>query len=224
MAPALVLVARVQQRSYFPRFQFSCGKRRLTFDIMFNNLTFAFIKTGANTENKEFYTECFEKIGIMELVYKTFSMKSTVEAKFMYVYDLLENYKKLPMENTMVNVKDNMEASIFRSQSNMYFKMGNYVKAVQGYNNCVMVAVVGSKEYAIALANRSAALFKLEKYENSIVDIHLALANNYPSQLAYKLYKREVECLVNMGKMSEAKLKFKVRIIMLLLCFNTINY
>jgi len=151
-------------------------------------------------------------------------MKPTVEAKFMYVYDLLKTCKKLPMENIMINDKDNMEAIDMRNESNIYFKMGNYIKAVQGYNNCVKVAVVGSEEYAFALANRSATLFNLQKYENSIIDIHLALANNYPSQLAYKLYKREVECLVNMGKISEAKFKFKVRILMLLLCFNTINY
>jgi len=176
-------------------------------------MSFAFAETGANTENTEFYTECFVKTGTMELVYKTFNMKPTVDAKFMYVYDLLKTYKKLPMENTMINVKDDTEANDIRNHSNMHFKMGDYIKAIQGYNNCVKVAVIGSIEYALALANRSATLFHLQKYENSIVDIHLALVNNYPPQRAYKLYKREIECLVNMGKMSEAKLKFKVRII-----------
>jgi len=72
-----------------------------------------------------------------------------------------------------------------------------------------MTADLGSQEYALALANRSAALYYLEEYDACITNIHYALAANYPKELVYKLYDREIKCLVKMRKISLAKLKFE---------------
>jgi len=164
-------------------------------------------------ENVEFYTDCFEKDGTMKQVYEMFSKEPTTEAKFMYVYNLLKTNKKLPVENNMTNTKNDMEARELRIQANKHFNSENFIKALQGYNSSVMVAVVGNIDYALAVANRSAALYNLQKYSACLDDIHYALTNKYPSQLAYKLYEREIKCLVKIGKTSQAKFKFKVSII-----------
>lgn len=46
---------------------------------------------------------------------------------------------------------------------------------------------------AIALANRSAALYHLEKYDLALVDITLA-EKNYPKDMMYKLKERAARC------------------------------
>lgn len=159
-------------------------------------------------ENDAFYTDCFEND--TKRVYETFSNLPTAEAKFVYVNGLLESGNKLPVENNMTNVKDDNDASQLRHQANIHFRSQDYVKALRDYNISVMVAVVGSEDYALAVANRSAALFQLEKYDASVGDIRHALANNYPLELAYKLYDREVKCLLKLKKITQANHKYKV--------------
>jgi len=141
----------------------------------------------------------------------------------MYVYNLLKLNNKLPVEHIMTNIKDNLEACEIRNQGNTLLNKKSFTNALRSYNASVMVAVVGSEDYALALACRSFALYNLKKYEACIVDIHYALANKFPTQQAYELYDREVKCLINLGKIRQAKLKYKVSIVMLFY-FNTIKY
>lgn len=87
------------------------------------------------------------------------------------------------------------------------------MSALCEYNKSVMTAKIDSQEYALALANRSAALYHLEEYDDCIRDVHHALAAQYPNEIAYKLYDREIKCLQKMGKISLAELKFDVGVI-----------
>ncbi|XP_078669495.1 protein-lysine N-methyltransferase SMYD4-like [Branchiostoma floridae x Branchiostoma belcheri] len=63
-------------------------------------------------------------------------------------------------------------------------------------------------EFSLALANRSAVLFSLGKYELSLNDIDLALRHGYPVELKYKLHERKGRCLWNLGRDQEALQSF----------------
>lgn len=160
-----------------------------------------------------FYTQCFVNEEIMGDVYVTFSKHPTTESKFLFIYDLLKKYNKLPSSSWNLfpskEVKSNKRARKLRTEGNAQFQNKIYDKAYLKYNQSVMTADSGSQEYALALANRSAALYYLEEYDACISNIHCALAANYPKELVYKLYDREIKCLVNMRKISLAKFKFK---------------
>lgn len=171
-------------------------------NIILNNLSIF--------KNDLFFTESFQQKEIMSEVYMTFANKPTAESKFLYTYDILLKENKLPTKCLLINEKNNKKASKIRAQANIQFQNKNYVSALCEYNKSVMIAKINSQDYALALANRSAALYYLEEYDACICDIHHALATKYPSELAYKLYEREVKCLERMGKILEAKLKFKV--------------
>lgn len=52
---------------------------------------------------------------------------------------------------------------------------------------------VTEEKFAIALANRSAALYHLEKYNLALSDIGLA-EKGYPKEIMYKLKERAARC------------------------------
>uniref|UniRef100_A0A8D2IUA0 Protein-lysine N-methyltransferase SMYD4 n=1 Tax=Varanus komodoensis TaxID=61221 RepID=A0A8D2IUA0_VARKO len=62
----------------------------------------------------------------------------------------------------------------------------------------------GSPEMAICYANRSAALFHLGQFEDSLEDIRWAEEEGYPDRLYTKILLRKAECLLSLGKFKEA--------------------
>ena len=68
---------------------------------------------------------------------------------------------------------------------------------------------LGSDELALGLANRSAALQFLRKYDLAITDIDLAIRYGYPTDVQYKLLDRKGKCYIHLGKKSEAIECFK---------------
>lgn len=162
--------------------------------------------------NDLFYTDCFLKNENMGEVYIAFAKLPTAGDKFLYTYNLLKKYNKLPMECKLTNPKNNKKARKIREDANVKFRNKDYISAFCEYNKSVITAKIDSEDYVLAVANRSAALYYLEEYEDCIHDIHQALAKRYPTELAYKLYEREVKCLKLIGKTSQAKLKFKASI------------
>lgn len=157
-----------------------------------------------------FYMECFQKKEKMGDVYVAFAKSPTAKDKFLYTYNLLKQNNKLPMECKLTKPKSNKLARKIRADANIMFQNEEFNNALCEYNKSVMTAKIGSEDYGLALANRSAALYHLEEYDACIQDIHRAESNKYPTYLSYKLYEREVKCLKYMGKISQAKLKFKV--------------
>lgn len=156
------------------------------------------------------YKEYFQNAGIMDETFVAFTNKPTAESKFLYIYDLLKTHDRLPTYLLNLHQKSDLNARKFREIGNELFRNQVYGDAALNYNFGVMNAVVGSEDYALALANRSAAFYYLEKYESCICDIRLALATAYPKEKSYKLYEREVKCLGILGKISQAKLRFEV--------------
>jgi len=159
-----------------------------------------------------FYTECFLEKEIMGEVYVTFAKKSTAESKFLYTYELLKKYNKLPTSCKTTFFKNNKLANTIRSRANKQFQNKNFVIALCEYNKSVMTAKIGTQDYALALGNRSAALYHLKEYNDCMSDIRRALVSKYPKELIYKLYEREIRCLIKIGKVLEAKLQFKASI------------
>ncbi|XP_068988865.1 SET and MYND domain-containing protein 4-like isoform X3 [Bombus flavifrons] len=98
------------------------------------------------------------------------------------------------------------KAQIFKKMGNKEFQEKNYIKSIELYTKCALYAPVNSCELAVAIANRSASLFYLNRYhKDCIKDIELATKLNYPKQLQYKLYLRAAQCYLKLGKQQLAK-------------------
>lgn len=63
-------------------------------------------------------------------------------------------------------------------------------------------------DYAILLANRSAALYHMEKYDRALHDIDLA-EENYPIEMMYKLKERTARCYLGLKQYGNALASFK---------------
>lgn len=179
-----------------------------TLNMSYDDIVFRYDDTLADNL---FYTQCFQDNKILGEVYMTFAKKPTEEDKFLYTYKMMKEYNRLPTITLKkpTDVKNNKISQKVRSLANVKFQNKKYVDSLWEYSASVRIAKNNSQDYALALANRSAALYHLEEYDDCINDIHRALASKYPNELAHKLYEREIKCLVKIKKISHATAKFK---------------
>lgn len=65
-----------------------------------------------------------------------------------------------------------------------------------------------AKEFSILLANRSAALYHMQKFDHALQDIELA-EENYPIEMLYKLKERTARCYLAKKSYENALNAFK---------------
>ncbi|XP_023723064.1 SET and MYND domain-containing protein 4 isoform X3 [Cryptotermes secundus] len=94
-------------------------------------------------------------------------------------------------------------ASKLRIQGNEKFKECDNVGSLMLYTESVVHAPRDSEELSLALANRSAALFHLGAYQESLQDIALAFQSGYPTSLHYKLHMRRSQCFSRLNRYME---------------------
>ena len=80
----------------------------------------------------------------------------------------------------------------------------NGTTSMNGKIETSLVANAGNVNMAYVLANRSAALFYLKLYGESVKDIDSAFSLGYPEELAYKLHERKGKSFVQLGRAEEA--------------------
>ncbi|XP_046483221.1 SET and MYND domain-containing protein 4-like isoform X1 [Neodiprion pinetum] len=135
-----------------------------------------------------------------------FSKLETDEERMTFALKVLSKYDVLPDYES--KYKNSEESTKLREQGNRVFIGGWDYKAVEKYSESIAYAIESSEELALAYANRSAAQFRMEKYEESIGDIDRALSLNYPDKLKTKLFERKGLCLTALGR-PDAELSFK---------------
>lgn len=67
---------------------------------------------------------------------------------------------------------------------------------------------IKDKEFSILLANRSAALYHMERYDLALLDIELA-EESYPAEMMYKLKERTARCYLAKKSYENALNSFK---------------
>lgn len=101
--------------------------------------------------------------------------------------------------------KNNNTSDQYRSRGNEAFKIKNYEESLKMYTRSIMTAEIDSPNFALSIANRSAALYYLEEYEHSLKDIDQTLkSKQYPTQNYYKLLERKGNCYRQMNHTSLA--------------------
>ncbi|XP_031849930.2 protein-lysine N-methyltransferase SMYD4 [Nomia melanderi] len=93
----------------------------------------------------------------------------------------------------------------FKEKGNKQFQAKNYSKSIEFYTKCALYAPAKSSELPVAIANRSASLFYLNRYHDCIKDIELAIQFKCPKEIHYKLHLRLVKCYLKLGKPDLAK-------------------
>ncbi|XP_053964507.1 SET and MYND domain-containing protein 4 [Anastrepha ludens] len=91
--------------------------------------------------------------------------------------------------------KDADTAAQLKEKGNQAFKAKNWFEAMLFYTRSYMALPEDkASERAIILANRSATLFHMEKYDETLIDVKRSIDWGYPKELLYKLYERQARC------------------------------
>ncbi|EFA07768.1 hypothetical protein TcasGA2_TC005322 [Tribolium castaneum] len=137
-----------------------------------------------DTRNSGEFVRDFHKLG------------SNVE-KVDFLYERMRQYGLLDDKFTK-DEKDDKKAKKHKEKGDKFFATGAFSKALQSYTRSVMKAK-SSEALAMAYANRSAALFKLEQFEEALTDVERALSGDYPENLRPSLVTRREKLLGFMG-------------------------
>lgn len=106
---------------------------------------------------------------------------------------------------TTTHEKSTSEAAKLRNLGNEKYGAANYEEALRYYSGSIAAAPVDSEELALAFGNRSAILFRLQKYELCLLDVNRALKTNFPERSKPKLLERKMECWRQLEKENEFK-------------------
>lgn len=119
---------------------------------------------------------------------------STPPAQRIHIAFDFFNSKNVYPKIEHTSMKSSARALRLKNLGNDRFGRGAFVEALKLYTKSAATAPVGSPELAVAFANRSAALYKLDRFEACLVDINRALNENYPETSKQKLYDRKKKC------------------------------
>ncbi|KAM3868688.1 SET and MYND domain-containing protein 4 [Diretmus argenteus] len=100
------------------------------------------------------------------------------------------------------------QAERWRERGNSSFKTRDYTDAALHYSQALCFAPQSSEQLPLCYANRSAALYHLQLYQESLDDIDRALNHGYPSHLQYKLQHRRTQCLSHLSVGQKGELDY----------------
>ncbi|XP_037086788.1 SET and MYND domain-containing protein 4-like [Pollicipes pollicipes] len=112
--------------------------------------------------------------------------------------------RKLSALQSAPQLKDDALAKSQRESGNKSFRAGRFCEALRQYGECVMGAA-SAETLSCGFANRSAALFHLEQFEDSLRDMESALAAGYASERHHKLHVRRARCHLALGRPDSAR-------------------
>ncbi|XP_043214854.1 SET and MYND domain-containing protein 4-like [Amphibalanus amphitrite] len=100
--------------------------------------------------------------------------------------------------------KDDSLAVSHRERGNASFRSGRFAAALQQYGEAALNAD-SAETLSGALANRSAALHRLQRHQDSLDDIAHALESGYPADRHHKLHVRRARCLLALGRLEQSR-------------------
>lgn len=106
--------------------------------------------------------------------------------------------------------KNGEAAAALKEKGNKAFKAMKWLEAMVLYSKSYIALPDGKgEEKAIILANRSAALYHMTKYDEALLDIQRSLELGYPTDLIWKLCQRQASCYLAKKNLSGALLSFQ---------------
>lgn len=82
-----------------------------------------------------------------------------------------------------------------RMEGNALFAQNEWLAAILKYNESLRFAATASEDIGLIYANRSTCLLKMQRYNECLKDIELAIGAGYPEQKMKKLHDRKAECM-----------------------------
>ncbi|XP_055548537.1 SET and MYND domain-containing protein 4-like [Wyeomyia smithii] len=150
-------------------------------------------------EQEGFFHQDYDRLRatISENELRTFSQLKTDRQRVRFVEKVITErcddlWKTARRSESGKNLSIALEQKNLGNQEFQYEKWSN---ALRCYNRAILrIPSNNVMEKSIILANRSAALFHLNKFEEALQDINLSIDNDYPKAMRYKLMERKARC------------------------------
>lgn len=115
------------------------------------------------------------------------------ESENVYV-DLFDGKSCAELENVISwkSLKDNQHSTDLRMKGNVKVRSGDLVGAMNCYTQSLCFAEIGSENVALSYAKRSECFFHMQMFNESLIDIELALASNPPGYLKCEQRKLQI--------------------------------
>ncbi|XP_045784087.1 SET and MYND domain-containing protein 4-like [Maniola jurtina] len=94
---------------------------------------------------------------------------------------------------------------LWRQKGNDKFRTNLVEESYKCYTNSVKYAKHNSLMYSLALANRSAALLRMKRFQECLSDVALAIEHGYPLEQQHKLHLRRADCHIELQQRTEAR-------------------
>ncbi|XP_065073779.1 SET and MYND domain-containing protein 4 [Ochlerotatus camptorhynchus] len=141
--------------------------------------------------------------GISQNEFNDFAQLESDEKRFEFINALKSIVTELKLAREF-NGKSLERSFEYKKLGNLAFQKENWNEALACYNLCYLSTPdTNAAEKAIILANRSAALYHMEKYDQALKDIQRAIDYKYPKDLMYKITERKARCYL--GKKDHVK-------------------
>lgn len=148
--------------------------------------------------------ECYNQIikrlteqGKIKEVSLQLKLLTTNHERVQYVYNVIQGLKFLPA--LRVNGKNDSIAVYYRNLGNEHFNHKRNFEAWQAYNLSLLYAVSKSENYIIAVSNRSAVFFSMQKYVECLEDIKYVFSTEFPEKIKNKLLNRREQCVAKLA-------------------------
>ncbi|XP_011493877.1 PREDICTED: SET and MYND domain-containing protein 4-like [Ceratosolen solmsi marchali] len=140
---------------------------------------------------------CLKLDGLIEELER----KTDFELRIQITLQAIENVLPLDIE---CETKNTEEAKILKTNADRLFvkekgRVKPLLQSFKLYSKSIAKAEASSAVIGQTYANRSAILFHLNKYDECIKDIDIALELNYPDHLKANLLRRKAKCLKILG-------------------------
>ncbi|XP_055378198.1 SET and MYND domain-containing protein 4 [Condylostylus longicornis] len=163
-----------------------------------------------------------EKPGFFPEYYQ--NIKNVVDDEIIKKFSIFENdFERVSYIENLKNVRDNdlklqrtfhgknlSQSMDYKEKGNLAFKNQRWIEALTLYSKSLIVAPKEDKNHlAILFANRSASLFHMERYDETLLDIHRSVELGYPRDMIHKILEREAQCYLSKKNFLNAMTSFK---------------
>jgi tetratricopeptide (TPR) repeat protein len=140
------------------------------------------------------YCENLKRFGAINDMYAAMK-KNDMPELVMVALNIIQQFENLEPLNE--NPKCELKSNSFRNDGNKAYKNNEYQKALHHYNQALLWAPKNSQSMVLSYSNRSALLFHMNCFEESMIDIEKCLTLDCPPDILEKLTIRRKKCEIN---------------------------
>lgn len=111
-----------------------------------------------------------------------------------YCVEVANQLNELTLKYNSTSSKSNEKSSAYLQHADQFYQQSDFECAMHNYTKALCYAEIGTANVSMALENRAKCFFQMEQYDQTMVDIHLALGAGCTKGLMSNLRELQDDC------------------------------